>query len=184
MDEACIRCFQNGILGFVGGVNTHANTPIWVSKRTQRPGTTVELQIPIRGHYCQTVERKLPGAHWLPTYLLQQFNYKFDNMKHCSHSMWQYFTTDNKNWEQLAEKSSEKAHFFHIFTPRVVFASTLVFVVSHCENKWAALVLLDPNSQLVKWIRLIGCCCHNKLEQGHIFYYSLDQHIAKLICEH
>lgn len=58
-------------------------------------------------------------------------------MKHCTHSIWQYSTSDNKRQEQLAEKSSEKAHFVHIVTPRVVFASTLLFVVSHSENDWA-----------------------------------------------
>lgn len=165
MDELCISCFQGGNLSFVGGGNTHTNTPTWASRGTQRPGTRVEPQLPIRGHYCQTVEPKLPGAHWLPTYLLLQFNYKFDNMKHCTHSMWQYSTSDNKNWGQLVERSSEKAYFVHIFTPRVVFASTL-FVVAHSENEWAVLVLLNPNSQkLLKWINLIGCC-HNKLDRG------------------
>lgn len=147
MDAVCIRCFQGGNLGFVGGVNTHTNTPTWESRGTQQPGTRAEPQLPIRGHYCQTVERKLLGAHWLQTYLLRQFSYKFDNMKHCTPSMWHYFTSDNKNWRQLAERSSEKAHFFHIFTPRVVFAFTLVFVVSHSENEWAVLVLLNPNWQ-------------------------------------
>lgn len=51
--------------------------------------------------------------------------------------MWQYSTSDNKHQEQLAEKRSEKAHLVHIFTPQVVFASTLLFVVGHSENDWA-----------------------------------------------
>lgn len=124
-DEICVRCLLGQNRVFVGGVNTLT----WGSRRTQGPGTRVEPQLPIRGHYCQRVERKLPGAHWLPTYLLLQFNYKFDNMKHCTHSMWQYSTRDNKKWGQLAERGSKKAHCFHIFTPRVVFSSRLVFVV-------------------------------------------------------
>lgn len=61
-EEECIRCFQGRNLGFVEGVNTHPNALTWASRRTQQPGTRVEPQLPIRGHYCQTVEHKLPGA--------------------------------------------------------------------------------------------------------------------------
>lgn len=62
MGEVCIRCLQDSNLFFIGGVNTHPNTPTWGSRRTQQLRTRVEPQFPIRGHYCQTVERKLPGA--------------------------------------------------------------------------------------------------------------------------
>lgn len=144
MDKVCKRCLS----GFCWrSKHTYKHTNMNTSRGTQRPGTTIEPQLPIRGHYCQTLERKLPGAHWLPTYGLQQFNYKFDNVKYCTHSMWQYSTSDNKHQEQLAEKCSEKAHFVHIFTPRVVFASTLLFVVGHSENDWAVHVQWDPNGQ-------------------------------------
>lgn len=135
MDELCISCFQGGNLSFVGGGNTHTNTPTWASRGTQRPGMRVEPQLPIRGHYCQTVEPKLPGAHWLPTYLLLQFNYKFDNMKHCTHSMWQYSTSDNKNWGQLVEEFWKGLFRSYFYTMGGICFHT---ICSRSQWKWVS----------------------------------------------
>lgn len=182
MDKFCKR-FLSGFCW--RSKHTYKHTNMNTSRVTQRPGTTVEPQLPIRGHYCQTLERKLPGAHWLPTYRLLQFNYKFDKMKHCTHSMWQYSTSDNKHQEQLADKSSERPISFiflhhgwylppHSYLWSVTVKMTEQFVFSETQTDKTCKTLLKSFS-------LIGCCCHNKLDQGQVFYYSSVQDIAKLI---
>lgn len=80
------------------GGDTHTQSQR--SRESYWPGTRVEPELPIRGHYCQTLEPKLPAVHWLPTYLPLQFNYKVDNMMHCTHSPRQPLTQrSDDSWQ-------------------------------------------------------------------------------------
>lgn len=82
---------------------TPTNTHSLGSRKTWWPGTRVEPEFSIKGHYCQTLEWNLPAVRWLPMYLLLQFNYGLDNMTHHSHSIWQYAVSDIRNRGQLVE---------------------------------------------------------------------------------
>ena len=147
-------------------------------QETYWPGTRVEPELPIRGHYCQTLERKLPAVHWLPTYLPLQFNYKLDNMMHCTHSLWQCSASDVRKRGQLAERFTENADACFPLTSPTRGGIFGFFYFPLTEFIW---LMWQATHWVLKLFLLLFSCYHEKLDLGQIWHYSSDRSIKKWI---